>query len=173
VPPRIRLRRSRRAADQDPHARALRRSPEPSSFSGRTRAFRGIMNPESSPTALRANNDFDFNTYTNTQKCCFQRQLISPRINTYENSLFSCILLISNEFNSTRKNSSGDKDLKPPRINTSGRKDLKSFGINTSKKQGRGVGGDLSFNLYRAIRSFTRHTPLPSAPCCARRHLLA
>jgi|SRR5580704_2901498 hypothetical protein len=60
------------------------------------------------------------------------------RINTSEKFTISRISLIRNDFNSTRINTSGTKDLKSIVINTSGNKDLKSFRINTSKKQGRG-----------------------------------
>jgi hypothetical protein len=62
-----------------------------------------------------------------------------PGINTSENFPFSRISLIPNDFNPTRINTSGNKDLKSIRINTSGSKDLKSFRISTSKKHGRGV----------------------------------
>jgi hypothetical protein len=64
--------------------------------------------------------------------------LNSSRINTSEKFPISRISLIRNDFNPTRINTSGNKDLKSIRINTSGSKDLKSFRINTSKKQGRG-----------------------------------
>jgi hypothetical protein len=53
---------------------------------------------------------------------------------------FPRIPFIPNDFNSTRINTSGAKDLKSPGINTSGNKDLKSFRINTSKKHRRGAG---------------------------------
>jgi hypothetical protein len=64
----------------------------------------------------------------------------SSIINTSKKFSISCISLISHDFNSTRINTSGNKDLKSIRINTSGSRDLKSFRINTSKKQGRGEG---------------------------------
>jgi hypothetical protein len=70
--------------------------------------------------------------------------LNSSRINTSEKFLVSRISLICYGFNSTKINTSGNKDLKSPGINTSGSKDLKPFRINTSKKQGRG-GGVRSF----------------------------
>jgi hypothetical protein len=61
-------------------------------------------------------------------------------INTSEKFPISRISLIRHDFNFTRINTSGNKDLKPIIINTSGSKDLKSFRISTSKKQGRGDG---------------------------------
>jgi len=57
----------------------------------------------------------------------------TPRINTSESFENSRISIIPNDFNPTRINTSGAKDLKSIRINTSGNKDLKSFRINTSK----------------------------------------
>jgi hypothetical protein len=80
--------------------------------------------------------------------------LNSPRINTSEKFPISRILLIRNDFNPTRINTSGNKDLKSIRINTSGSKDLKSFRINTSKKQGRGEG-------FRAKTPPTEKSALP------------
>jgi hypothetical protein len=72
-------------------------------------------------------------------------QVVRPNpsgINSSENFSTSRILLIRMDFNSTRINTSGNKDLKSNYFNTSGAKDLKSRRINTSKKQGRGgVGG--------------------------------
>jgi N-acetylmuramoyl-L-alanine amidase len=61
-------------------------------------------------------------------------------INTYKKCPNFRIILIPIDFNLTRINTSGTKDLKSPRINTSGAKDLKSRRINTSKKQGTGRG---------------------------------
>jgi hypothetical protein len=82
--------------------------------------------------------------------------LNSPRINTSEKFPISRILLIRNDFNPTRINTSGNKDLKSIRINTSGSKDLKSFRINTSKNNGRGEGmsqGNAANQKIRAPRS--------------------
>jgi len=67
-------------------------------------------------------------------------RLNSSRFNTSKIISLFRISLILNNFNPTRINTSGNKDLKSPRINTSGAKDLKSLRINTSKKQGRGAG---------------------------------
>jgi len=63
----------------------------------------------------------------------------SSGINTSEKFPIPRISLIPGDFNPTRINTSGNKDLKSIRINTSGSNDLKSFRINTYKKHGRGV----------------------------------
>jgi hypothetical protein len=128
------------AADRQRHVALLRHAPNASSFADGKLAFREAADPRSAPIAFRADDSPEVDFCGIAQKCCFQRHLISPGINTYKNSHFSCIPLISEDFNSTKNNSSGNKDLKSIRINTSGSKDLKSFRINTSKKQGRGVG---------------------------------
>src|ERR1700685_4317112 len=72
-------------------------------------------------------------------------------INSSENFSSSRILLIGMDFNSTRINTSGNKDLKSNYFNTSGAKDLKSRRINTSKKQGRGVPPGAVRQFFRAL----------------------
>jgi hypothetical protein len=128
-----------RAADQ--HRRAARFSDErnASLFSVGTLASRGSESAESALAALRASDVFGADICGIAQKYCFQSHLISPRINTYKDSSVSCISLISNDFNSNKNNSSGNKDLKSIRISTSGHKDLKSFRISTYKKHGGGA----------------------------------
>jgi|SRR5580658_9362644 hypothetical protein len=128
------------AADRQRRVALFRHAPNASLFAGGTLAIRRTANPESAPSPIRAGNEFGFDISSTAQKCCFQRHLISPGINTYKNSYSPCIQMIPKDFNPTRNNSSGSKDLKSIRINTSGCKYLKSFRINTYKKYGRGVG---------------------------------
>jgi hypothetical protein len=80
----------------------------------------------------------------------------SPRINTSKKFPIPRISLIRLDFNSTRINTSGNKDLKSIRISTSGSKDLNSFRINTSKKHGRG-GVPPKLTTPPARRPFIRH----------------
>jgi N-acetylmuramoyl-L-alanine amidase len=92
------------------------------------------------------------------------------RINTSKIFQKSRILLIPLDFNSTRINTSGAKDLKSPGINTSGNKDLKSFKINTSKKHRRGCGQPSShpfFNLFAPVPTsdFPPESPISARFC--------
>jgi hypothetical protein len=82
----------------------------------------------------------------------------SPGINTSKKSRNSRIPIIPIDFNSSRINTSGAKDLKSSRINTSGNKDLKSRRINTSKKHRRGV-GIAAFPLSNNTRRQPSATP--------------
>jgi hypothetical protein len=82
------------------------------------------------------------------------QDLKSTRINTSKISKISRILFPTINFNPTRINTSGNKDLKPPRINTSGHKDLKSNHFNTSKKHGRGA-------VEKRQPNFSLNAPVP------------
>jgi hypothetical protein len=137
------------SADRHRRVGLFQHAPNASMFAGGTLAFRGTLNPKSASTPFRTDDDLELNIRAISQKCSFQRYLISPEINTCRISSFAYIPLISNDFNSTRNTSSGNKDLKSIRINTSGHKDLKSFRINTYKNT---VGGWVNPGFWLSLK---------------------
>jgi hypothetical protein len=87
-----------------------------------------------------------------------------PRINTSRIFRESRISLIPLDFNSTRINTSGAKDLKSPGINTSGNKDLKSFRINTSENTVWGRDARASHAFYCGFPIRETAIPTPNIP---------